>query len=115
MWVIERQTVLRGFLYHLPVRRIRFRRLGVPLRAMQSPRLFACGRFLSLPLSCLGPSRIVMRLLRLAVCEIREGGRGRELRMRTGRRLEKIEIEGDVPLIHPSLHCIAVMCFDEYL
>jgi hypothetical protein len=74
-----RKKVYR-FFYHLPVRRIRFRRLGVPLRAMQSPRLFACGRFLSLPLSCLGPSRIAKQPLRLAV-ERRNGVR--EIRMRT--------------------------------
>jgi hypothetical protein len=113
----ERQTGLRerefiGSLYHhVPVRRIRFRRLGVPLRAMQSPRLFACDRFLSLPLSCLGPSRIAKRLLRLAA--LREE-RGRELPMRTGHRLQ-IKMEGDVPLFHPPLLCIAIMCFDGYL
>lgn len=60
--------------YHLPVRRVRFRRLGVPLRATQSPRLFAYDRFLSLPLSCLGPSRIAKQLLRLAVAREKRKG-----------------------------------------
>ena len=72
MGVIECQAGFRerkfiGSFYHLPVRRIRFRRLGVPLRGTQSPRLFGYGRFLFLPLSCLGPSHIVKQLVRLAV------------------------------------------------